>query len=163
MVNAARLLTASGVRLVVESSVLSHELLGVLLACGTRVLAVHHRPAAPIPVSAGRDEAAPRPRTLGRHAPPYPRRATKPSGSRLTAIEHQRTSRIDHRPLQDRADRTPQAVANLRPGRDRHPRIRRPAHHRRPHSGAADLPPAIFETVHQPNTTRPNTAETQPK
>ncbi|MDZ5447393.1 AAA family ATPase [Micromonospora sp. 4G57] len=41
MVDAVRLLAASGVSLVVESSVLSHELLAVLLACGTRVLAVH--------------------------------------------------------------------------------------------------------------------------
>ncbi len=41
MVNAVRLLAASGVSFVVESSVLSHELLGVLLACGARVLAVH--------------------------------------------------------------------------------------------------------------------------
>jgi predicted kinase len=41
MVNAVRLLATSGVSFVVESSVLSHELLAVLLACRTRVLAVH--------------------------------------------------------------------------------------------------------------------------
>ncbi|WP_130330386.1 AAA family ATPase [Micromonospora kangleipakensis] len=41
MVDAIRLLAASGVSFVVESSVLSRELLGVLLACDTRVLAVH--------------------------------------------------------------------------------------------------------------------------
>jgi predicted kinase len=41
MVDAVRLLAASGVSLVVESSVLSRELLGMLLACDTRVLAVH--------------------------------------------------------------------------------------------------------------------------
>jgi predicted kinase len=41
MVNAARLLATAGVSFVVESSVLSHELLGVLLGCDTRVLAVH--------------------------------------------------------------------------------------------------------------------------
>ncbi|MGR6321616.1 hypothetical protein Q2K19_17625 [Micromonospora soli] len=41
MVDAVRLLAASGVSFVVESSVLSHELLGVLRAGGTRVLAVH--------------------------------------------------------------------------------------------------------------------------
>ncbi|MGB2568048.1 AAA family ATPase [Micromonospora citrea] len=41
MTDAVRLLAASGVSFVVESSVLSHELLGVLLTCGTRVLAVH--------------------------------------------------------------------------------------------------------------------------
>ncbi|MBM0257003.1 hypothetical protein [Micromonospora sp. 4G55] len=41
MVDAVRLLAASGVSFVVESSVLSRELLDVLLACDTRVLAVH--------------------------------------------------------------------------------------------------------------------------
>ncbi|MFC8620205.1 AAA family ATPase [Micromonospora purpureochromogenes] len=41
MVDAVRLLAASGVSFVVESSVLSRELLGVLLACHARVLAVH--------------------------------------------------------------------------------------------------------------------------
>ncbi|MET8835894.1 AAA family ATPase [Micromonospora sp. NPDC004540] len=41
MVDAVRLLAASGVSFVVESSVLSDELLGVLLADGARVLAVH--------------------------------------------------------------------------------------------------------------------------
>ncbi|MGK5440484.1 AAA family ATPase [Micromonospora sp. URMC 105] len=41
MVEAIRLLAASGVSLVVESSVLSRELLGALLAGGARVLAVH--------------------------------------------------------------------------------------------------------------------------
>ncbi|WP_431897793.1 AAA family ATPase [Micromonospora haikouensis] len=41
MVDAARLLAASGVSFVVESSVLSHQLLGVLLAGDARVLAVH--------------------------------------------------------------------------------------------------------------------------
>lgn len=41
MVNAARLLASSGVSFVVESSVLSRELLDVLLACDARVLAVH--------------------------------------------------------------------------------------------------------------------------
>ncbi|WP_055599947.1 AAA family ATPase [Streptomyces aureus] len=41
MVNAARLLASSGVSFVVESSVLSRELLDALLACDARVLAVH--------------------------------------------------------------------------------------------------------------------------
>ncbi len=41
MVDAARLLAASGVSIVVESSVLSHDLLRALLAGGSRVLAVH--------------------------------------------------------------------------------------------------------------------------
>ncbi|MGW1057069.1 AAA family ATPase [Micromonospora rubida] len=41
MVDAARLLATSRVSFVVESSVLSHELLEALLACGARVLAVH--------------------------------------------------------------------------------------------------------------------------
>ncbi|NJP35881.1 AAA family ATPase [Micromonospora thermarum] len=41
MVDVVRLLAASGVSFVVESSVLSHELLDVLVAGGTRVLAVH--------------------------------------------------------------------------------------------------------------------------
>ncbi|NES29700.1 AAA family ATPase [Micromonospora terminaliae] len=41
MVDAVRLFAASGVSFVVESSVLSHETLGVLLACGARVVAVH--------------------------------------------------------------------------------------------------------------------------
>ncbi|MEH0845968.1 AAA family ATPase [Micromonospora sp. CPCC 205711] len=41
MVEAIRLLAASGVSFVVESSVLSRELLGVLVAGGSRVLAVH--------------------------------------------------------------------------------------------------------------------------
>ena len=41
MVNSARLLASSGVSLVVESSVLSRELLDALLACDARVLAVH--------------------------------------------------------------------------------------------------------------------------
>ncbi|MEO3780549.1 AAA family ATPase [Micromonospora sp. B11E3] len=41
MVDAVRLLAAAGVSFVVESSVLSHELLGVLLTGGARVLAVH--------------------------------------------------------------------------------------------------------------------------
>jgi len=34
--------------------------------------------------------------------------------------------------------------------------------HRRPHSGAADLPPAEFETLYDPNQTRPTQAATQP-
>ena len=41
MIDAVRLFAASGVSFVVESSVLSRELLGVLLAHGSRVLAVH--------------------------------------------------------------------------------------------------------------------------
>lgn len=41
MIGAARLLASSGVSFVVESSVLSHELLDALLACDARVLAVH--------------------------------------------------------------------------------------------------------------------------
>ncbi|WP_051820682.1 AAA family ATPase [Streptomyces flavochromogenes] len=41
MVNTARLLASSGVSFVVESSVLSRELLDALLACDARVLAVH--------------------------------------------------------------------------------------------------------------------------
>lgn len=41
MVDAVRLLATSGVSFVVESSVLSPELLGALLASGARVLAVH--------------------------------------------------------------------------------------------------------------------------
>jgi putative transposase len=34
--------------------------------------------------------------------------------------------------------------------------------HRRPHSGAADLPPADFETLHQPTESRLNEATSQP-
>ncbi|WP_121398054.1 AAA family ATPase [Micromonospora sp. M71_S20] len=41
MADAARLLATSGVSFVVESSLLSPELLDALLACGARVLAVH--------------------------------------------------------------------------------------------------------------------------
>ncbi|SCF93329.1 Predicted kinase [Streptomyces sp. Ncost-T10-10d] len=41
MVNAARLLASSGASFVLESSVLSRELLDALLACDARVLAVH--------------------------------------------------------------------------------------------------------------------------
>ncbi|MDO3705519.1 AAA family ATPase [Micromonospora sp. C28SCA-DRY-2] len=41
LVDAVRLLAASGVSCVVESSVFSDELLDVLLACGARVVAVH--------------------------------------------------------------------------------------------------------------------------
>jgi predicted kinase len=41
LVDAVRLLAAAGVSFVVESSVLSRDLLGVLLAGGARVLAVH--------------------------------------------------------------------------------------------------------------------------
>ncbi|PZH06093.1 hypothetical protein C1I97_18375 [Streptomyces sp. NTH33] len=41
MADAARLLASSGVSFVVESSVLSHQLLDALLACDARVLAVH--------------------------------------------------------------------------------------------------------------------------
>jgi len=41
MVDAARLLATARVIFVVETSVISHELLDTLLACGSRVLAVH--------------------------------------------------------------------------------------------------------------------------
>ncbi|MCP2323462.1 putative transposase [Hamadaea flava] len=67
----------------------------------------------------------------------------------------------DHdRVVQDRTDPPAWAVADPRPGRTGHPRIRRLVQPP-PHSAASDLPPADFENLYDPNQTRLTEAATQ--
>ena len=74
-----------------------------------------------------------------------------------------RAGRVHDRAVQNQTDQTPRPVADLRPRRDRHPRVRRLVQPPPPAQRRGRPAPADFETLHQPTEPRLTEATSQPK